>query len=119
MAPHANDANGESTGTHIEQVSVGQSSEAFTVTSPNVQYSDTDITSKYAYRTTDVSLDGGKYVVTPKETLFDFKTERKVGKVGVMLVGWVSDSIVTTLQIHTNPPLHRAETTVLPLQLAS
>ncbi|KAI5301855.1 Myo-inositol-1-phosphate synthase, partial [Ascosphaera pollenicola] len=34
------------------------------------------------------SVKDGKYIATPKETVYDFKTSRKVGKVGVMLVGW-------------------------------
>jgi len=89
MAPHANDARGVATGLDQKQVSADLP-ETFTVTSPNVQYSDDHITSKYAYRTTEVEVEGGQYVASPKETLFDFKTERRVGKVGVMLVGWVS-----------------------------
>ena len=86
MAPHANDTQGNSTGLDWKDVG-GSSTNSFTVQSPNVEYSDADITSKYAYRTTDVEFDDGKFVAKPKETLYDFKTERKVGKVGVMLVG--------------------------------
>ena len=63
--------------------------ELFTVDSPDVQYTENDILSKYTYRTTSVSKNGdGKYVATPKETIYDFKVERKVGRVGMMLVGW-------------------------------
>jgi myo-inositol-1-phosphate synthase len=41
------------------------------------------------YRTTSISQNSnGKYVATPKETTYDFKVERKVPKVGMMLVGW-------------------------------
>ena len=62
---------------------------SFVVDSPNVVYTDTEIKSKYAYRTTSVTLNGaGKYVATPKETLYDFKVERKVPRTGMMLVGW-------------------------------
>jgi myo-inositol-1-phosphate synthase len=61
----------------------------FTVNSPNVQYTDTEIRSKYVYRTTMVSqTDEGKFVATPTETVYDFKVDRKVPKLGVMLVGW-------------------------------
>lgn len=86
MAPHANDANGTTTGIDCNPA-VETIPELFTVNSANVQYSDSDITSKYVYRTTDINFDDGRYVATPKETMFDFKTERKVGKVGLMLVG--------------------------------
>ncbi|KAI8230136.1 Inositol-3-phosphate synthase [Colletotrichum sp. SAR 10_99] len=67
----------------------GHARELFTVNSPNVVYNDTEILSKYTYRTTKVSQDAnGKYVATPTETLYEFKTERKVPRVGMMLVGW-------------------------------
>ncbi|RQM07384.1 hypothetical protein DH86_00003128, partial [Scytalidium sp. 3C] len=63
--------------------------ELFTVNSPNVTYTDAEIQSKYTYRTTSVEQTAeGKYVATPKETLYDFKVERRVPKTGVMLVGW-------------------------------
>ncbi|RYP83003.1 hypothetical protein DL769_001472 [Monosporascus sp. CRB-8-3] len=66
------------------------SRDVFVVDSPNVTYTDSEILSRYTYRTTSVSKDAasGKYVVTPKETAYDFKTNRKVPKVGMMLVGW-------------------------------
>ncbi|KAK4543713.1 hypothetical protein LTR36_005358 [Oleoguttula mirabilis] len=85
MAPHANDENGNAGGISIHQANTPSS---FTVESPNVTYSDADITSKYTYRTTDVSFANGAFSAAPRETVYDFKTERKVGKVGVMLVGW-------------------------------
>ncbi len=86
MAPHANDAAGNATGLDLN----GQtdSPSAFTVASPNVTYTDDTITSKYTYRTTAIDSSNGKYVATPKETVYDFKTDRKVGKVGLMMVGW-------------------------------
>ena len=59
------------------------------VESPNVQYSDTEIKSTYNYRTTAVHRQAsGSYIAKPKNTVYDFKVERKVGRVGVMLVGW-------------------------------
>lgn len=84
MAPHAD--TGYSNGD-------GQTSSAnkdlFTVNSPNVVYTDNEIRSKYTYRTTSVEQNGsGKYVATPKEIVYDFKVDRKVPKVGMMLVGW-------------------------------
>jgi myo-inositol-1-phosphate synthase len=87
MAPHANDVangNGSSNG-HGSTTKT----DLFTVNSPNVVYSDTEINSKYTYRTTLVSQTAeGKYVATPKETVYDFKVERHVPKTGMMLVGW-------------------------------
>lgn len=88
MAPHAEGTNGfeSSVGSVTSNISSSKP-ELFTVQSPNVQYTDSDITSKYTYRTTEVNVDNGKYIATPNETLYDFKTERNVGKVGLMLVG--------------------------------
>jgi len=86
MAPHAEDgvvgsANGNG-------VASSTPKDLFVVNSPNVEYTDTEIKSKYTYRTTSVAKGSdGKYVATPKETVYDFKVDRKVPKVGVMLVG--------------------------------
>ncbi|RYP45231.1 hypothetical protein DL768_008394 [Monosporascus sp. mg162] len=94
MAPHAEadagsrDGNGGSiSGGHG---STPASRDVFVVDSPNVTYTDDEILSRYTYRTTVVSKDAasGKYVATPKETAYDFKTDRKVPRVGMMLVGW-------------------------------
>ncbi|KAL8761699.1 MAG: hypothetical protein Q9184_002203 [Pyrenodesmia sp. 2 TL-2023] len=86
MAPHAEVTNGQANGfnsTAIEHKGM------FTVESPNVAYTDSEIKSKYSYYTTSVTDAGnGKYVAKPKETVYDFKVQRKVGKVGMMLVGW-------------------------------
>ncbi len=60
----------------------------FTVDSPNVQYSEEHITSRYEYQTTKLSQEGGKWVVKPASQTFEFRTQRKVPKLGVMLVGW-------------------------------
>lgn len=85
MAPHAEESNGSANG----GVVASSNKELFTVTSPNVQYTDNEINTKYTYRTTDVSQGAdGKYVATPKETLYDFKVDRKIPKVGMMLIGW-------------------------------
>ncbi|GMF70337.1 unnamed protein product [Aspergillus oryzae] len=84
MAPHANSdvaANGAVNGS-------AQSS-LFTVNSPNVEYTDNEIKSKYAYHTTDITRTAdNKLVATPKATTYHFKVDRKVGKVGMMMVGW-------------------------------
>ena len=89
MAPHADDVtngNGSSNGYGI---TTPTTTDVFTVNSPNVVYTDNLINSKYTYRTTSVTQTAeGKYVATPKETVYDFKVERHVPKTGMMLVGW-------------------------------
>jgi len=86
MAPHADDSKGFANGNGAGPSSAN---DFFVVDSPNVVYTDTEIKSKYTYRTTSVTQGSdGKYVATPKETLYDFKVDRKVPKVGCMLVGW-------------------------------
>ncbi|KAI1424131.1 myo-inositol-phosphate synthase [Xylaria sp. FL1777] len=93
MAPHAESANetayghGQTRGLNTT-VSAGKEN-TFVVDSPNVTYTDSEIQSKYTYRTTSVSRGAdGKYVATPKETQYDFKVDRKTPKTGMMLVGW-------------------------------
>ena len=92
MAPHAEEINSSSNGAGHANGTATQTAVAqdiFTVQSPNVTYTDNEIKSKYTYRTTKVEVnDSGKYVATPNETLYDFKVDRKVPKVGMMLVGW-------------------------------
>jgi myo-inositol-1-phosphate synthase len=86
MAPHAEVGTGFSNG--YGSVTPANT-DLFTVNSPNVVYSDNEIKSRYTYRTTLVNeTSEGKFVATPKETVYDFKTERKVPKTGMMLVGW-------------------------------
>ncbi|KAG5182714.1 inositol-3-phosphate synthase [Tribonema minus] len=60
------------------------SDEPFEVDSPNVVYTDDEITSTYSYQTTLV--EGTK--VMPRSQTLTFKTARKVPKTGMMLVGW-------------------------------
>jgi myo-inositol-1-phosphate synthase len=86
MAPHAEEAVGLANGS---TASTAPAKDLFTVSSPNVEYTEDTIKSKYTYRTTDVTQNAeGKYVAVPKETLYDFKVDRKVPKTGVLLVGW-------------------------------
>ncbi|CAI6100239.1 unnamed protein product [Clonostachys chloroleuca] len=92
MAPHAeehagsaNGGNSNGNGSTVQTAAY----DVFTVNSPNVTYTDSEIKSKYTYRTTQVETNpDGKFVATPTETLYDFKVERKVPKTGMMLVGW-------------------------------
>lgn len=92
MAPHAEDSTGSSNGNGYANghtASTGAAQSTFVVNSPNVNYTESEIRSKYTYRTTSVETDAnGNLVATPKETLYDFKVDRKVPKVGMMLVGW-------------------------------
>jgi myo-inositol-1-phosphate synthase len=87
MAPHANSdaaANGAVNGSARTTTAP-----LFTVNSPNVEYTDSEIKSQYAYHTTDITRTAeGKMVATPKVTNYQFKVDRKVGKVGMMMVGW-------------------------------
>ena len=85
MAPHAEDGVGHANGFDVKTAP----KDLFVVSSPNVEYTEDTIRSKYTYRTTDVTKNAdGKYVAIPKETLYDFKVDRKIPKTGVMLVGW-------------------------------
>jgi len=88
MAPHADTGSGYMNGL-VSEAPKCINKDIFTVDSPNVVYADDEIKTKYVYRTTAVSRDAdGKFVAYPKETVYDFKVDRKVGKVGMMLVGW-------------------------------
>ncbi|CUS14082.1 unnamed protein product [Tuber aestivum] len=82
MAPHANEV------PDGRGANPAASNELFTVRSPNVIYTEDAIKSTYTYRTTKVTKAGNKYVAEPLDTVYDFNVQRKVGKVGLMLVGW-------------------------------
>lgn len=93
MTPHAenpsNLANGDGPNGHLNGYASGSCNDLFTVQSPNVTYTPSEIRSKYTYRTSSVSQSGsGELKVSPKETPYTFKVDRKIPKVGVMLVGW-------------------------------
>ncbi len=88
MAPHAETGDGAVDGWYARSTKVAPEP-IYTVDSPNVVYSDSTIKTKYTYRTTSVTQSAtGRYVACPKETVYDFKVDRAVGKVGMMLVGW-------------------------------
>lgn len=96
MAPHIEDGVSSLNGYSVNGTNGANGShelsnkqDLFTVDSPDVIYTDSHIETKYVYRTTAVSKGSdGKYVATPKETNYKFKVDRKVPKVGMMLVGW-------------------------------
>ncbi|KAF6149189.1 hypothetical protein GIB67_026045 [Kingdonia uniflora] len=66
--------------------------ESFQIESPKVKYLDNEIHSSYTYETTELVHEkrNGVYqwVVKPKSVEYEFKTDTKVPKLGVMLVGW-------------------------------
>lgn len=57
------------------------------IESENVTYSETHITSKYAYLNTQLELEDDTWVARPETTEYQFKTDRRLPKLGVMLVG--------------------------------
>lgn len=66
--------------------------ESIRVNSPHVKYDDESITSRYQYQNTHVDVvdkpDGTKeFVATPTSDTYLFKTQTKVPKTGLMLVG--------------------------------
>ena len=94
MAPHAevdttSHANGDGRQLSINGHQAAAPKPLFKVNSPNVVYTDSEINTKYTYRDTSIKQGpDGELVATPTETRYDFKVDRKVPKVGVMLVGW-------------------------------
>lgn len=61
------------------------------------------ITSRYLYEKNHVDLDGQKVIITPQKHEYTFRTQRKVPRVGVMLVGWGGNNGSTvTAAIHAN-----------------
>uniref|UniRef100_A0A671LXL5 inositol-3-phosphate synthase n=1 Tax=Sinocyclocheilus anshuiensis TaxID=1608454 RepID=A0A671LXL5_9TELE len=58
------------------------------INSADVKYTEKHIESRYCYHTASVRRDGDTFTVTPSSTEFIFRTERKVPRLGVMLVGW-------------------------------
>lgn len=60
------------------------------VLSPNVHYSEDYIEVDYQYQTTSVLSSGGSsgYTVRPETTELNIRTDRRVPRLGLMLVGW-------------------------------
>ncbi|KAI9802706.1 MAG: hypothetical protein M1825_002728 [Sarcosagium campestre] len=87
MAPHAeNDGGAPASSTYT---GTPHPKDLFTVNSPRVTYTDDEITTKYTYATTNITKSpDGSLKATPDEKAYNFKVNRKVGKVGMMLVGW-------------------------------
>ncbi|KAK3277652.1 Inositol-3-phosphate synthase [Cymbomonas tetramitiformis] len=64
--------------------------ENFRVESDNVVYTEETITSTYKYQNTELipGEDDDTWVFKPKEDTYKFQVDRKIPKLGVMLVGW-------------------------------
>lgn len=58
------------------------------VSSPSVKYTEEFIYSDYQYQETLVKKTGDEFVALPYNKSLSIRTQRRVGKVGVMLVGW-------------------------------
>jgi len=58
------------------------------VESENVSYGGDYIESRYQYQSTELEVQGDTLVAKPVTTEYQFRTKRKVPKLGVMLVGW-------------------------------
>ncbi|KAN0041855.1 hypothetical protein ACTFIV_004405 [Dictyostelium citrinum] len=71
--------------------------ESFKVNSPNVKYTDEHIISDYTYQTTKIQNVNGELIVEPVDQKFIFKTERKVPKMGVMIVGLCGNNGTTVV----------------------
>ncbi|KAG0151429.1 hypothetical protein CROQUDRAFT_667978 [Cronartium quercuum f. sp. fusiforme G11] len=73
----------------IDPTAMRRPVDAVHVESQQTEYSDTHIYSTYEHQNASVkrTVDGKYHVIPIKETI-EFKTERKVPKTGLMLVGW-------------------------------
>ena len=60
----------------------------FTVDSPNVEMKGTEMYAKYEYATSHIVADETGVKIVPETKKFEFKTETKVPKTGLMMIGW-------------------------------
>jgi len=70
----------------VDPTSAKRNPDVIRVHSANVSYTDQHITASYPHHFTEVSVEDGIYNVTPKETTYEFRTERKVPKTGFVLL---------------------------------
>ncbi|XP_023217120.1 inositol-3-phosphate synthase 1-A-like isoform X3 [Centruroides sculpturatus] len=59
----------------------------FKVESSNARYAEDYIEADYDYQTTEVKMDNGEYKIFPHITQITFRTQRKVPRLGLMMVG--------------------------------
>ncbi|KAI0250014.1 inositol-3-phosphate synthase [Lactifluus subvellereus] len=72
----------------VHPTAVRRPVDAITVQGENTIYSDDYITSRFDNRGADVVVqEGGRYVIKPTVTSFEFRTQRKIPKTGLLLVG--------------------------------
>lgn len=104
MAPSISHTNGHSVATHPNGTGAEHNSAAIPIVDPtamrrpvdsvnvkseHTNYSDSHIYSTYEHQNAHITRTAdGKYEVTPMKETIEFKTERKVPKTGLMLVGW-------------------------------
>ncbi|XP_047031947.1 inositol-3-phosphate synthase [Helicoverpa zea] len=65
-----------------------EKSPSLVISSPNIKYTDEYIYSDYEYEETLVTRNGDEVTARPIRKTLNIRTDRRVGKVGVMLVGW-------------------------------
>jgi len=71
--------------------------DTITVQGENTIYSDEYITSKFHNRGADVVVqEGGRYVIKPTVTPFEFRTQRKIPKTGYVVHDCISLSVELT-----------------------
>merc|ERR1712137_934586 len=70
---------------------------ALVVESPNVTYTDETITSNYIYQRSQTRIEEDKIVVSPVNTNYSFQTQRKVPKLGCMIIGLAGNNGTTVV----------------------
>lgn len=85
---HANGTNGSHAIPIVDPTAARRPTDLITVESPSVKYDATHIKASYVRHGSSVEQANGRYTVRPTELKYEFKTERKVAKTGLMLVGW-------------------------------
>jgi len=82
MSPPSLDISSPTAETEEPVVSATSGHTIVRVASDNISYNDDHILSKYLYENAIVSKEGGNLLVTPTKTLYEFKTETTVPRVG-------------------------------------
>merc|ERR1712137_1328089 len=70
---------------------------ALVVESPNVTYTDETITSNYIYQRSQTRIEEDKIVVSPVNANYSFQTQRKVPKLGCMIIGLAGNNGTTVV----------------------
>jgi hypothetical protein len=72
---------------HHQQIPTMATINQVHVESPNIEYQDDVILSSYKYNTSKARVENDRVIVTPKEENYFFRTERKVPRLGVLVIG--------------------------------